>query len=1503
MADLAEIGFVAQTDQLEKANEELKKLKPSAEKLQKATDKLNERLRDANGRFIGVKKASDQVNESFTKTDKSVRKIASGSNLATKGLNKIKKAAAGAVGSIIALGAAAVGLGQSITAMRQFGAAVAEVTTLMDTNAQQTKLLEKNARDLGIAYGTGATAQVKAFYQAISAGAGDVEAATKLLDQANKLAIGGVTDVTTAVDILTTATNVYGATGLTASEASDALFVAMKAGKTTITELSASLGKVLPLASNLGVSFDETAAATAALTKGGINTAESVTGLRAAMTAVLGPSKQASDLAKQLGLDFSAGGLEAKGFAGFMQEVVDKTGGSSVAMQTLFGSVEATTVALALSGEAGGFLAEILGDMETKAGATQTAFDKMSETFDQRLNRAMSALADIGLTFGNMLLTVLVPALEGVVTAIGFVSNNMEIMGVIFAGLAATQLPAVIAAIGAKTLALAALTTGAGIASAALGVLRGALALLGGPLGIIAGLLTAGAAAWVIYGRDAKSASDDASAALSAAQASTDALNTALGHFANSAAPGAGAQAIELANDNYKLADSALAAAKAELAKAQAMSNSMKGGISGARDLGFQEERNNAVTEALKKQTRAQQMLADAERARARTARMITSTMDFNKPVEETKKLVEITETLGGSSGGAAKKVDDLAEEIKRLEDAVKKGGTPLEKFNNELENLNKLKAAGLSDAAYSMELERMNEELANSIPMVNDVANAFGDWVARGFKDFKSFKDAVLSSFRSMLSEMISTAARNAIVFNGTMAGGGGAAGAAGQVAQGAGIMGKVSGLASTVIGGFGPSAAIGGGVSATLGSLAGGTGLIGGAGNVVAGLATNGLAGAGAAITKAVGAATTGLGAAATAIGAVALPLLAVFAAFKFFQKKVENLDAGLKVTIDGMDSLVETFSTDKTTRFFGLSKKTRTTTKIADAATADPIEAAVNGIQVGIMNAASFLNIGAEAFESFATKIELSTKGMNQDQAQQALANEFGRISEEFAGMIPGLAEFQLQGETLTGTLDRISVNLIGVNQTMQYFNNMMFDLNVHSAGVASELVQMIGGLEAFGQVHSFFAQNFFNAQEQFKMASDELIRNFNTLGIEVPKTNNAFRDLVYAQDLSTTAGRAMYAELLKIAPAFIEVENAAKSLAEEAARAYEEAISEASRISDDRARNAASALSSAFGDLERSVNAAIEPLRAQLANAQEAVNESKNIVDKLRSALNRMRLPSDLGSSRISAQDTLRGMLGGGRLRDTQAFEEALSVVQEPSEGLFASFEEYQRDFFKTAGTIAALERTGIKQLSADEKIVSGIERQVSSLEMLLENNREQNTILLSIEEALKNLAAARAEVAVAGSGGGASNSSTFSDKTFSGWSREQKYLANNPDVLMGIQRGEFKSGAEHFKLHGQFENRPQFARGGFHSGGLRMVGEQGPEMEATGPARIYSMQQTKAMLSGRNGDMDQALVDEMRAMKQQLAAILRDIANDQSRERKILEEWQGFGLPKERTDAA
>lgn len=66
----------------------------------------------------------------------------------------------------------------------------------------------------------------------------------------------------------------------------------------------------------------------------------------------------------------------------------------------------------------------------------------------------------------------------------------------------------------------------------------------------------------------------------------------------------------------------------------------------------------------------------------------------------------------------------------------------------------------------------------------------------------------------------------------------------------------------------------------------------------------------------------------------------------------------------------------------------------------------------------------------------------------------------------------------------------------------------------------------------------------------------------------------------------------------------------------------------------------------------------------------------------------------------------------------------------------------------------------------------------------------------------------------------------------------------------------------------------YAAGGDHAGGWRIVGENGPELEATGPSRIFNAEQTASMLRS-GGASDSEVVVELRMLRAELAAALRD----------------------------
>ena len=298
---------------------------------------------------------------------------------------------------------------------RAFGKAISEVSTLVDEAAFPMERMGVITQDLAATYGKDAKEQAAALYQTISSGVTDASEATDLLHVANKLAAGGVTEVAIAVDGLTTMVNAYSATQLKATDASDAFFVAIKAGKTTAEELSGAIGKVAPVAAAAKIGSDELLASIAAITTQGISTRESVSGLKAAIANILKPTSDAQKEAKKLGIQFDAAALRSKGLKGMLDSITSAEGYTEDSMTELFGSIEGLNAMLALTANGGAKLNEVMDSMKAKAGATDQAFQKMQETMDFQLGRFRELRNNIARSFGESLERILAPVVKIIV--------------------------------------------------------------------------------------------------------------------------------------------------------------------------------------------------------------------------------------------------------------------------------------------------------------------------------------------------------------------------------------------------------------------------------------------------------------------------------------------------------------------------------------------------------------------------------------------------------------------------------------------------------------------------------------------------------------------------------------------------------------------------------------------------------------------------------------------------------------------------------------------------------------------------------------------------------------------------------------------------------------------------------------------------------------------------------------------------------------------------------
>jgi len=216
-------------------------------------------------------------------------------------------------------------------------------------------------------------------YNALSAGVPRENAFT-FLEVAGRAAIAGVTDTNTAVDGLTTVINAFGMDASDAAAVSDSLFTAVKGGKTTFEELSASLFNVAPAAAAASVTMQEVNAAIAALTAAGTPTSVATTQIRAALVGLQRPSEDLDKIFQSLGYENAQLAIETEGLQFALQGVKDASGGSNGELQRLLGSVEAVAAVNVLAGTgAEKFTAELNAQAEA-AGATDAAFGEIDKS-------------------------------------------------------------------------------------------------------------------------------------------------------------------------------------------------------------------------------------------------------------------------------------------------------------------------------------------------------------------------------------------------------------------------------------------------------------------------------------------------------------------------------------------------------------------------------------------------------------------------------------------------------------------------------------------------------------------------------------------------------------------------------------------------------------------------------------------------------------------------------------------------------------------------------------------------------------------------------------------------------------------------------------------------------------------------------------------------------------------------------------------------------------------
>ncbi|SDO88261.1 phage tail tape measure protein [Clostridium gasigenes] len=367
------------------------------------------------------------------------------------------------LGSKLTMGVTLPLVGMGTVATKLFGDfehGTSKISTIADTTKLSMDQISEGVKNLSTTTGVSTNDLNEALYETLSAGV-DTSKSIDFLDVAVKAAKGGFTDTTTAVDGLTSVLNSYGLTADKANDIANQMLITQNLGKTTFGELASAVGKVTPVSAALGITTNELFSSLASTTSQGLATSESVTALKAAMSNIIKPTKEAGEAAQTLGIDFSVSSLQSKGWIGFLGDLktglqkaspefdklsvtfgnnamkmleLEKTGKKTSAeyknlqkenkslnkelellaqaadspigaMATMFGSVEGLNSILMLTSDQGmKIYDDSMKQMTENTEALEDAYKKMSNTSTEKFAIQLNKLKIAGIEMGNKLM-------------------------------------------------------------------------------------------------------------------------------------------------------------------------------------------------------------------------------------------------------------------------------------------------------------------------------------------------------------------------------------------------------------------------------------------------------------------------------------------------------------------------------------------------------------------------------------------------------------------------------------------------------------------------------------------------------------------------------------------------------------------------------------------------------------------------------------------------------------------------------------------------------------------------------------------------------------------------------------------------------------------------------------------------------------------------------------------------------------------------------------------
>nr|WP_241393672.1 phage tail tape measure protein [Clostridium butyricum] len=423
----------------------LEKLESKTKSLSDRTISPTAKLKDnATSGLDKVKNATEKLNNKEAKVKVKAEDQASGIiEKANSRLTSWLKAGTKKVISIGLVGSLALGgfgLGASLKTYTDFEQGLSNVKAVTGATTQEMAILKKEAKDLGASTAWSAV-QVTQAEELLGQAGFSVKETTSALPGLLNLASAGSLDLAQATDIASGTLRAFNLQASQSGHVADVLALSASATNSDVTDLGDTMKYAAPVAQALGISFEDTAAASGLLSNANIKGSQAGTILRQTMARLASPTDEASKLMKKYGIN----AFDAEGNMKPLSGVVDNLNSSlgkltsqqrADVISTVFGT-ESMSGVLALMNQGGASLSELSNKLKDANGAADNMAKTKLDNLAGQITLLKSATEGMRNELGERLapyakqfvtwFTGKIPDItDGIVNAVDYLSNHTE---------------------------------------------------------------------------------------------------------------------------------------------------------------------------------------------------------------------------------------------------------------------------------------------------------------------------------------------------------------------------------------------------------------------------------------------------------------------------------------------------------------------------------------------------------------------------------------------------------------------------------------------------------------------------------------------------------------------------------------------------------------------------------------------------------------------------------------------------------------------------------------------------------------------------------------------------------------------------------------------------------------------------------------------------------------------------------------------------------------------